>query len=224
MRAILTGGLIGIAACVLQCPVLPCREPEVFRCMESERTVGLVNQTAAQKSNAAEKEDIMSTGKVQVYYGAGKGKTSAALGYAIHEASRGESVIVIQFLKRKDEDEISFIGRLEPEIRLFRFQKSEKFYDELPEEEQQDERMNMQNGIDYARKVLQTGECNILILDEVLGLLDEEIVTEEELIRLIRVKSEETHLILTGRVISDGILDCADEVYEICIKKDAQEG
>ena len=43
----------------------------------------------------------MSTGKIQVYYGEGKGKTSAALGYAIHEASKGESVIVIQFLKRK---------------------------------------------------------------------------------------------------------------------------
>ncbi len=56
----------------------------------------------------------MSTGKIQVYYGEGRGKTSAALGYAIHEASKGESVIVIQFLKQKDEDEISFLGRLEP--------------------------------------------------------------------------------------------------------------
>ena len=109
----------------------------------------------------------MSTGKIQVYYGAGRGKTSAALGYAIHEASKGESVIVIQFLKRKDEDEISFLGRLEPEIRLFRFQKSEKYYNELPDEGQLEEQMNMKNGINYARKVLQTGECNILILDEV---------------------------------------------------------
>ena len=51
----------------------------------------------------------MSTGKIQVYYGEGRGKTSAALGYAIHEASKGESVIVIQFLKQKDEDDISFL-------------------------------------------------------------------------------------------------------------------
>ena len=43
----------------------------------------------------------MSTGKIQVYYGEGRGKTSAALGYAIHEASKGESVIVIQFLNKK---------------------------------------------------------------------------------------------------------------------------
>ena len=162
----------------------------------------------------------MSTGKIQVYYGAGRGKTSAALGYAIHETSKGESVIVIQFLKRKDEDEISFLGRLEPEIRLFRFQKSEKYYNELPEEGQLEEQMNMKNGINYARKVLQTGECNILILDEVLGLLNEQIVSEEEIVQLMELKSDDMDLIMTGQIISDGIIAHADEVYEICIKKE----
>ena len=162
----------------------------------------------------------MSTGKIQVYYGEGRGKTSAALGYAIHEASKGESVIVIQFLKQKDEDEISFLGRLEPEIRLFRFQKSEKFYSELPAEEQLEEQMNMKNGISYARKVLQTGECDILILDEVLGLLDQNIVPEEEILQLMAMKSDDMHMIMTGQVISDGIMEQADDVYEICIKKE----
>lgn len=162
----------------------------------------------------------MSTGKIQVYYGEGRGKTSAALGYAIHEASKGESVIVIQFLKQKDEDEISFLGRLEPEIRLFRFQKSEKFYRELPAEEQLEEQMNMKNGISYARKVLQTGECDILILDEVLGLLDQNIVPEEEILQLMAMKSYDMHMIMTGQVISDGIMEQADDVYEICIKKE----
>lgn len=162
----------------------------------------------------------MSTGKIQVYYGAGRGKTSAALGYAIHEASKGESVIVIQFLKRKDEDEISFLGRLEPEIRLFRFQKSEKYYNELPDEGQLEEQMNMKNGINYARKVLQTGECNILILDEVLGLLNEQIVSEEEIVQLMELKSDDMDLIMTGQIISDGIITHADEVYEICINKE----
>ena len=162
----------------------------------------------------------MSTGKIQVYYGEGRGKTSAALGYAIHEASKGESVIVIQFLKQKDEDEISFLGRLEPEIRLFRFQKSEKFYRELPAEERLEEQMNMKNGISYARKVLQTGECDTLILDEVLGLLDQNIVPEEEILQLMAMKSDDMHMIMTGQVISDGIMEQADDVYEICIKKE----
>ena len=162
----------------------------------------------------------MDTGKVRAYYGEGRGKTSAALGYAIHEASMGGSVIIVQFLKQKNDDEISFIRRLEPEIRLFRFQKSEKFYDELSEQEQFEEQMNMKNGMNYARKVLQTGECSMLILDEVLGLIDKQIITEEELVQLINLHSEETELVLTGRVLQESLTSCVDSAYEITVKKE----
>lgn len=62
----------------------------------------------------------MNRGLVQVYCGGGKGKTTAALGQGIRAASQGKSVIIIQFLKRKNEEEIDFIRRLEPEIKLFR--------------------------------------------------------------------------------------------------------
>ena len=68
--------------------------------------------------------------------------------------------------------------------------------------------------------MLQTGVCDILILDEVLGLLDEKIVPEEEILHLMELKSDDMHMIMTGQVISDGILEQADEVYEICIKKE----
>ena len=80
--------------------------------------------------------------------------------------------------------------------------------------------MNMKNGMNYARKVLQTGECSALILDEVLGLLDNDIISDQELISLINLKSEETDLILTGRVISDSIIPHVYSLYEIIVKKD----
>lgn len=162
----------------------------------------------------------MGTGKVIAYYGTGRGKTSAALGYAIHEASRGGSVVIIQFLKQREDGKVTFIGRLEPEIRLFRFQKSEKFYEELSESEQAEERMNMKNGLNYARKVLQTGECSMLILDEVLGLADCQIISEEELISLISLRSEDTELVLTGRVMSENLLAHVDAAYELTVKKE----
>ena len=60
-----------------------------------------------------------------------------------------------------------------------------------------------------------------MILDEVLGLLDEHIVTEDEILQLMELKSEDMHVIMTGQVISDGILEKSDDVYEICIKKEA---
>lgn len=54
----------------------------------------------------------MREGKLQIYCGSGKGKTTAALGQAIKEASLGRSVFIVQFMKcRKADEEISFIQR-----------------------------------------------------------------------------------------------------------------
>ncbi|MCC8029152.1 MAG: cob(I)yrinic acid a,c-diamide adenosyltransferase [Lachnospiraceae bacterium] len=165
----------------------------------------------------------MSMGKIQVYFGNGRGKTSAVLGSAIHEASGAGSVIIIEFLKRKNEDEITFLKRLEPEIRVFRFQKTDRNYEELDAQGQFDEQMNMKNGMNFARKVLQTGECSKLILDEVLGLVDYGIISEDELLSMLRLRSEETDIILTGRVLGDTLREYADAAYEISVRKDVCE-
>ena len=61
---------------------------------------------------------------VQVFYGPGKGKTSAAVGQCIRAASLGQSVIIIQFLKGNDAEEFNFLEKLEPDIKLFRFEKA----------------------------------------------------------------------------------------------------
>ena len=67
----------------------------------------------------------MDRGVIQVYYGEGHGKSTAAIGNAIRIASEGKSVIIIQFLKGKNENELTFLSRLEPEIKIFRFAKSD---------------------------------------------------------------------------------------------------
>ena len=83
----------------------------------------------------------MEKGSVQIYYGAGRGKTNAALGNALRAAGENKSVIIIQFLKGKTDDQIAYMKQLEPEIKVFRFEKSEENYDELPEERQAEARM-----------------------------------------------------------------------------------
>ena len=60
----------------------------------------------------------MKNGIIKVYYGDGKGKTTAAIGQGIMAASEERSVIIIQFLKSRNREEMSFISRLEPEIKL----------------------------------------------------------------------------------------------------------
>jgi len=63
----------------------------------------------------------MEKGSVQIYYGAGRGKTNAALGNALRAAGENKSVIIIQFLKGKTDDQIAYMKQLEPEIKVFRF-------------------------------------------------------------------------------------------------------
>ncbi len=162
----------------------------------------------------------MSEGNVQIIYGRGRGKTSAALGYAVKEACHEGSVVIIEFLKRKNTEEAEFLTCLEPQVRIFRFQKSSEAYADLSAEEQEDARKNMLNGLSYARKVLQTGECSCLVLDEVLGLVDYGIVPEEELIALLSMRPENTDIILTGRVLSDQLREYADQIFEIRTEKE----
>ena len=157
----------------------------------------------------------MAAGSVQVYYGEGRGKSPAALGRAIRAASKGKTVFIIQFLKGKADEEMDFLKRLEPEIKFFRFEKSGEYYNELTREEQHEEGRNIKNGINFARKVLATGECDLLILDEVLGIVDHGLIEVEELISLISARLEDMDLILTGWVLPDKLRSHIDEIYHL---------
>ena len=98
----------------------------------------------------------MDKGSIHIYCGEGKGKTTAAIGQGIQEASQGRSVIIIQFMKERNAEEIGFVQRLEPEIKLFRFQKSEEAFEQLPDAEKAEEIKNLKNALNFARKVLVT--------------------------------------------------------------------
>lgn len=157
---------------------------------------------------------------VQVYYGSGKGKTSAAVGQCIRAASSGQSVIIIQFLKGKDVEEFSFLTRLEPDIKLFRFERENVSYDELLESQKKDERQNILNGFNFAKKVIDTGECDVLVLDEVLGLIDLDIISMEDIIHLIQLRDDYTKLVLTGRSLPSELEPYMDIVSKIDLEKD----
>lgn len=153
--------------------------------------------------------------QVQVYYGDGQGKTTAAVGQCIKEASTGRQVIIIQFLKGKDTEELSSLLKLEPEIKLFRFEKETESFAELSEDGKREEEGNIRNGFNFAKKVLETGECDLLVLDEVLGLLDYHIISEEDLIQLIQLLGENHKLILTGLHLPKALLPYVGAASEI---------
>lgn len=157
----------------------------------------------------------MRQGSVHIYSGDGHGKSPAALGKAVMTAALGKSVVIIQFLKGKGLADTEFLYRLEPEIKIFRFEKSDVNYFELSEEKKTEEIINIRNGINFAKKVLATGECDLLILDEILGLIDNDIITVDDLKNVLGARDEETDVILTGISLNDEICMLADEVSRI---------
>lgn len=157
---------------------------------------------------------------VQVFYGPGKGKTSAAVGQCIRAASLGQSVIIIQFLKGNDAEEFNFLEKLEPEIKLFRFEKEKESFSELLASQKKEETQNILNGVNFARKVIDTGGCDVLVLDEILGLIDLEIITVEDIIHLIELRDDYTRLVLTGQNLPEELADYMDVISKIELEKD----
>ena len=157
----------------------------------------------------------METGMVSIFGGEGKGKTSAAIGQGLKAANEGKSVVIIQFLKGKTTGEFEILKRLEPEIKLFCFEKSSECFEDLSEERQKEEIQNIRNGLNFAKKVLDTGECDMLILDEFLGLIDNKIMSINDLKALLQTKPDDVSIIMTGITIPEEIADSIDEITKL---------
>lgn len=153
----------------------------------------------------------MDKGRIYIYLENAEGEAPAAWGRAVQAAAAGRSVVMIRFLKGKKLSENAFVRRMEPEIRLFHFEKSGVDYGELPEEKKKEEGVNIRNGLGYARKVLSVAECDLLILDGVLRLIEQEIISAEDLRELLESRHE-TDVILTGGMPNEEIRILADEI------------
>lgn len=152
---------------------------------------------------------------IRIYSGDGRGKSSAALGNALECASEGNNVVIVRFLKGNVLEGTEFWQRLAPGIKIFYFEKSNENFCDLTEEKKSEEIGNIRNGLNFARKVLSTGECKLLILDEVLGLIDTGILSVADLKTLLCIKNEETDIIMTGISFNEEIGILADEVSRI---------
>ena len=161
----------------------------------------------------------MSAGKVCIYYGEGHGKSTAAIGKALEAAALGQDVFIVQFLKGNNSPLTEYMKKCEPEIKIFQFEKKDARYEDLSAADQEEEKINIRNAVGFARKVLATGECSLLVLDEFLGVLDAGIIGVTEFTELLAKKTASMDVILTGRHIDDSVRGLADEIYMIKSEK-----
>ena len=65
----------------------------------------------------------MRQGQISIYYGMGKGKTAVAVGRGMRAIGEEQRVVMIQFLDYHNSKEIALLKKLEPDFRIFRFEK-----------------------------------------------------------------------------------------------------
>lgn len=152
---------------------------------------------------------------IQVIYGEGKGKTAAAIGKCVQAVSQGKKAVFISFLKGGGQIECKCLDRLEPELKVFCFQKENDYFDNLSFERKEEERFNLLNGFHFAKKVVDTGECDLLVLDEVLGMIDLDMISVQDVYRLIEHCDGKVSLILTGKYMPKELLQHTDIVSEV---------
>lgn len=157
----------------------------------------------------------MEKGLVQIYCGNGKGKTTAAIGLGIRAIGNKLKVIMIQFLKNDGTGECKALKALEPQFKVFHFEKKRGFTWTLTEEEKIELKNEIKMAMKFAKKVMDTGECDILILDEVLGAVAGEFIKIEELCELIDSKPEYVELVLTGRDVPEEVKIRASYISQI---------
>jgi cob(I)alamin adenosyltransferase len=151
-------------------------------------------------------------GLVQVYTGEGKGKTSAAFGLALRAVGRGLRVYIIQFIKGGfDYGELHIVDKI-PNLKLATFGRG-KFITEVPPSEE-DSKLALE-ALKFAERVVDSGQYDVVVLDEVNVALNLKMIRIEEVIDMIKNKPKHVELVLTGRNAPTQIIDVADLVTEM---------
>ena len=161
------------------------------------------------------------TGKVQIFTGNGKGKTTAALGQAIRAAGAGRKVFMAQFIKADIYSEIRALKRLSDLITVEQFGLG-GFFGRNPTPEDVEA---ARRGFEKVKKIMASGKYKLVILDEVNVAVNYSLISEQDLLDLMAAKPKDLELIITGRHASPNIIEKADQVTEIkAIKHYYQKG
>ncbi|HLC79896.1 MAG TPA: cob(I)yrinic acid a,c-diamide adenosyltransferase [archaeon] len=160
-----------------------------------------------------------SFGLVQIYWGNGKGKTTASLGLALRALGRGFKVHLVQFMKGGIEGNSDFeeYGELAALKKFENFSNKrfgvKKWVIGKPQKE------HLEQGkaaLEYSKGIASSGKYDLIIIDEILYAVQLGVVSENEVLVLIDSKAKNTELVLTGsHKPFEKIFEKADLVTEV---------
>lgn len=150
-------------------------------------------------------------GKVHVYTGNGKGKTTAALGLSIRAAGAGMRVFIAQFIKADEYSEIKALQRFSDLITVEQFGLG-GFIRGNPTPGDIEA---AQKGIERVKDIISSGSYDVVVLDEANVAVKYGLFPDQALLDMMDAKSKGLELVITGRDASPRIIEKADLVTEM---------
>jgi len=150
---------------------------------------------------------------IHLYYGDGKGKTTAAMGLALRALGHGKSVRVVQFLKDGSSGEITALRALGAAV--YTDSPGTKFSWLMTEEERQAARRTYEENLYTALQI----PCDLLVLDEVCDALEAGLLGKDKLLSALQKTPTAPEIVLTGHTPPDWLLDMADYLTEMRLEK-----
>ena len=159
------------------------------------------------------------TGLVHLYYGDGKGKTTAAMGLALRALGSGKRVVVLQFLKGGQSGEVPLLEQLGAKI--YRGKAGQKFVFQMNDAEKAETRA-LQNA-NLAAAMAEPAD--LLVLDEAGSAWELDMVDKALLQQAVLQRPAGQECVLTAHVAPQWMLDAADYVTEMkCLRHPYQKG
>jgi cob(I)alamin adenosyltransferase len=150
-------------------------------------------------------------GKVHVYTGDGKGKTTAALGLSIRAAGAGLRVFIAQFIKSDEYSEIKALKRFSDLITVEQFGLG-GFIGGNPSSGDIEA---AQKGAVRVKEIISTDTYDMVVLDEANIAVKYKLISEQDLLDIIDAKSKNIELVITGRDAAAKIIEKADLVTQM---------
>ena len=145
----------------------------------------------------------MEQGLLHLYWGDGKGKTTAAMGLALRALGHGRRVVILQFLKDGSSGEIEMLRRCGAAVYAC---PNAKFTWLMTDAERAEARRTNTRTL---QTILQ-GSFDLLVLDEACAACKNDLV-EEALLREAAARAEQgAEVVLTGREPAAWMQDAAD--------------
>lgn len=159
------------------------------------------------------------TGLLHLYYGDGKGKTTAAMGLALRALGSGKRVVVLQFLKGGQSGEIPLLEQLGAKI--YRGKAGQKFVFQMNDAEKAETRA-LQNA-NLAAAMAEPAD--LLVLDEAGSAWELDMADKALLQQAVLQRPAGQECVLTAHAAPQWMLDAADYVTEMkCLRHPYQKG